>query len=165
MPGLVRIDVGNLRGSAFVRENDVNFDSHTHTHWNTSQDQCSMEIDRNGLAFACKRFCNSLSLEENLQTNPSASSRFMRNWILSRLTPAGTLCPCQMIHVFEAPDFFASSRVDSSAPEFNAESFSDQCRSVHLLWFVLPKAAPQRRRLSLSAALWTAARIQIRIEH
>src|SRR5690242_7460543 len=29
----------------------------------------------------------------------------------------------------------------------------------------LPKAALQRGRLSLSAALWTAARIQIRIEH
>ena len=29
----------------------------------------------------------------------------------------------------------------------------------------LPKAALQRGRLSSSAALWTAARIQIRIEH
>jgi hypothetical protein len=104
VPGLVRIDVGNLRGSTFVSENNANFDSHAHAQWNSSQDQCPVEIHCHGLAVACKRFCKALSLEQNLQTNPSASSRFMSNWIWRRLTPAYALRPYQMIHVPEHPD-------------------------------------------------------------
>jgi hypothetical protein len=117
VPGLVRIDVGNLRDSTFVSENNANFDSHAHAQWNSSEDECPVEVHCHGLALACKRFCNALSLEQNLQTNPSASSRFMSNWIWRRLTPAYALRPYQMIHVPEHPDpkRWRSRRLEASA--------------------------------------------------
>ena len=104
MPGLIRIDVNNLGSSTFIRQKNMNFDSHPHAQWDSSRDQCSMEVDDEGLALASQRFCRTPGLDHNLQTNPSASSGFPNSWVEGRTPPAYALLrrriiESQMIHV------------------------------------------------------------------
>ena len=49
---VLRIDIDNLSRSARIRQVDVNRDSHSATQPDCGCDQCSMEVDDDGLALA-----------------------------------------------------------------------------------------------------------------
>jgi hypothetical protein len=76
---LVWIDVHDLGCSAFVRETDMNRDFHPYAQRNGGHNQGTMEVDDKCLAFARQRFIDTMSLDPNFQTNPSALPRFMSN--------------------------------------------------------------------------------------
>ena len=40
------IDIDNLGGSTFVRQDDVNLDLHSNAQWDGARDQCSMAVER-----------------------------------------------------------------------------------------------------------------------
>ena len=75
---LVWIDVHDLGFSAFVGERDVYQDFHSNAQYEGSQNQGTMEVDDERLAFARQRFAHPMSLDLNLQSDPSASSLFKR---------------------------------------------------------------------------------------
>jgi hypothetical protein len=50
--------------------------------------QGTMEVDDDCLAFASQRFTQTMSLNRNLQTNPSAPSGFTNNWLGGHAPPA-----------------------------------------------------------------------------
>ena len=79
MARLVWINVNDFRCSAFVRETDMNRDFHPYAQGEGGQNQGTMKIDDECLAFARQRFADTTGLDLNFQTNPSALSRFMSN--------------------------------------------------------------------------------------
>jgi hypothetical protein len=76
---LVWIDVHDLGCSALVCEADMNRDFHPYAQGDGSQNQCTMEVDDECLAFAGQRLVDTTGLDHNFQTNPSAPSRFTSN--------------------------------------------------------------------------------------
>jgi hypothetical protein len=85
---LIRIDVHDLGCSAFVRETDMNRDFHPYAQGNSGHNQGTMEVDDECLAFAHQRFVDTMSLDPNFQTNPSALSRFTINLRRDNTSPA-----------------------------------------------------------------------------
>jgi hypothetical protein len=73
---LVWIDVHDLGRNAIVSKADVNRDFHPYTQRDGSQNQCTMEVDDECLAFARQRLVDTMSLDHNFQTNPRTPSRF-----------------------------------------------------------------------------------------
>lgn len=80
LPWLVWIDVHDLGWSAFVSEMDMNQDFHPDAECDGSQNQGTMKVDYQCLAFADQRFADTISLDHYFQTNPSAPSRFTSRW-------------------------------------------------------------------------------------
>ena len=80
MPRLLWINVHNLSCSAFVCEMDMHRDFHPYAQCDGSQNQGTMEVDDQCLAFASQRFADTMSLDPNFQTNPRAPSRFTINY-------------------------------------------------------------------------------------
>lgn len=62
-----RGDVQDLGCSVFVCEKDMNRDFHPHAQCDGSQDQGTMEVDDECLAFTPQRFAHTLSLNPNFQ--------------------------------------------------------------------------------------------------
>lgn len=87
MSWLVWIDVNDLRCGEFVCCTDVNRDFHPHAQGDGSQNQGTVEVDDECFAVAHQGFADTLSLDHNFQTNPSAPSRFMSNQRLGNTSP------------------------------------------------------------------------------
>jgi len=79
---LVWIDVHDLGCSTFVREKHANRDFHSYAQCDRSQNQGTMEVDDERLAFARQRLPDTLSLDHNSQTNSGAPSGFARHTAL-----------------------------------------------------------------------------------
>src|SRR6266567_4213311 len=73
------IDVHDIGYCAFVCGQDVNPDFHAHAQRDGSENQGTVEIDDECLAFAHQSFAHTESLNPNLQTNPGAPPGFTSN--------------------------------------------------------------------------------------
>jgi hypothetical protein len=62
-PRPLGIDIDNFGGGSFVRQNEENFDLHSHAQRHTTKNQCSMTIDDNGLTITGVRPIKTLSHE------------------------------------------------------------------------------------------------------
>jgi hypothetical protein len=76
VPGPVRIDEDHLGQSTFIRQNDVNLDSHPNSQEDGSRHPCAMKVNDDGFAFTGQRLTKTPGLDPNLQVNPCASSGF-----------------------------------------------------------------------------------------
>jgi hypothetical protein len=83
----LRVDVHNVGYSAFVCGQDMNPDLHSHAQRDGSQNQSTVEIDDECLAFAHQTFAHTESLNPNLQTNPATPAGFTGNCFGGHLSP------------------------------------------------------------------------------
>jgi hypothetical protein len=76
---LLWIDVHDVGYCPYVCEKNMNPDFHAYAQCDGSQNQGTMEVDDERLAFACQRLAHTKRLNPNLQANSAAPSGFTSN--------------------------------------------------------------------------------------